>query len=177
MSCYNGCYSTPTISCGPCPSASTGCLEYIGTDCVQYLGTSNAIGFGILQNDSLTTIIGKISGATGTVDTWEEVVLTASASTYGTYTPMATKNYIGEVKFNGIASGDTDAITNSVVIGVVPSSAYNPLTQKGFIVTYGLYPILVTVATNGTITATDLSASGGATILVDLSQIWYDKNI
>ena len=177
MSCYNGCASTPTITCGPCASGSTGCLEYIATDCVQFLGISNSIGFGILQNDSLTTIITKISGATVAPDTWEEVALTASAVTYGTYTPSVTKNYIGEVKFSGIASGITDSITDSLVIGVLPSAAYNPVTQKGFILSFGIRPILVTIGTNGVITATDLSYSGGTSILVDLSQIWYDKNI
>ncbi len=177
MSCYNGCYSTPTISCGPCPSASTGCLEYISTDCVQYLGTSYAIGFGILQNDSLTTIITKIYAQTASANTWVEMDL-PSASTYSTFTPSVTINTKGEVKFSGImevtAAGTAVTITNAYI----SSPTYYPATTKGFVQSHGGEDYLIQfLATTGTITVTNLNGTSGWTALIDLSSIWYDKNI
>ena len=179
MSCYNGCYSTPTISCGPCPSASTGCLDYISTDCVQFLGASNSIGFGILQNDSLTTIITKISGATVASNVWVNVNISAvSASTFSSYTPQVTMNYKGEVRFAGIAA--VSSATASLIIAnpFISSSTYYPTTTKAFIINYGSTPYLITIAAStGVITVLNLSGTTSWQILIDFSQFWYDKNI
>ena len=179
MSCYNGCYSTPTISCGPCPSASTGCLEYIGTDCVQFLGTSGSIGFGILQNDSLTTIITKISGATIAPNVWVNVAFSAlSAATFSGYTPQVTMNYKGEVRFAGIVA--VSSATASLVISnpFISSSTYYPTTTKAFVFSYGGEDYLLTIAAStGVITILNLAGTTTYQILIDFSKFWYDKNI
>ena len=177
MSCYNGCYSTPTISCGPCPSASTGCLEYIGTDCVQYLGTSYAIGFGILQNDSLTTIITKIYAETASANTWVTMSI-PSGSTYQGFTPKVTMNAKGEVRFTGIMEVTASATAKTVTNAYISSPTYYPTTTKGFIQSYGGEDYLIQfLATSGTITVTNLTGSSSWTAEIDLSQFWYDKNI
>lgn len=179
MSCTSGCNPTPTISCNPCPSASTGCLDYISTDCVQFLGASNSIGFNILQNDSLTTIITKISGATIAPNIWIPVSFSApSASTYSGYTPQVTVNYTGEVRFTGIAS--VSSATASLIISnpYISASTYYPATTKAFIVTYSGTSYLVTIAAStGVITVLNLSGTTSWQILIDFSKFWYDKNI
>lgn len=181
MSCYNGCYSTPTISCGPCPSASTGCLDYISTDCVQYLGTSYAIGFGILQNDSLTTIITKIYAQTASANTWVPMTLTA-ASTYSTFTPMVTLNAKGEVRFKGImkiTSSNPSVIVTAAYITSSSAANYYPSSTTASVQDYAGRAYLIQIgaaSTQITVSAIDGSAIG-TDILIDLNQIWYDKNI
>lgn len=179
MSCYNGCWSTPTITCAPNCSSSTGCLDYVSTDCVQFLGTSNTIGFGILQGDSLTTIIGKISGATIAPNTWVNVAFSApSASTYSGYTPQVTVNYKGEVRFSGIAA--VSSATASLVISnpFISSSTYYPATTKAFVFSYGGEDYLLTIAAStGVITILNLAGTTTYQILIDFSKLWYDKNI
>lgn len=179
MSCYNGCASTPTISCGPCPSGSTGCLEYIATDCVQFLGNSNSIGFGILQNDSLTTIITKISGATVAPNEWVNVAISAaSAATYSAYTPQVTMNYKGEVRFTGIAAVSSATAALVIANPFISSSTYYPATTKAFVVNYGSATYLVTIAAStGVITVLNLAGTTTWQILIDFSKFWYDKNI
>ena len=181
MSCYNGCYSTPTISCSPYPSSCTGCLEYISTDCVQYLGTSYAIGFGILQGDSLTTMVTKIYAQTASANTWIPMTLTA-ASTYSTFTPLVTLNAKGEVRFRGImsiTSSNPSVIVTAAYITSSSAANYYPSSTTASIRNYGSRSFLVQVAagtTQITVTALDGSAIGTNT-LIDLSSIWYDKNI
>ena len=179
MSCYNGCASTPTITCGPCASGSTGCLEYIATDCVQFLGTSNSIGFGILQNDSLTTIITKISGATVAPNVWVNVAISAaSAATYSAYTPQVTMNYKGEVRFTGIAAVSSDTAALVIANPFISSSTYYPTTTKAFVFSYGGEDYLLTIAAStGVITILNLAGTTTYQILIDFSQFWYDKNI
>ncbi len=178
MSCYNGCYSTPTISCEPCPSASTGCLDYVSTDCVQYLGTSYAIGFGILQNDSLTTMITKIYAQTASANTWVTMNLSA-AGTYSTFTPMVTMNTKGEVKFMGIIyASSTSSAAKTITTSYISSPTYYPATTKGFIQSHDGEDYLIQfLAASGTITVTNLAGTTSWAIEIDLSSIWYDKNI
>ena len=177
MSCYNGCASTPTITCGPCASGSTGCLEYISTDCVQFLGMSNSIGFGILQNDSLTTIITKISGATIAPNVWVNVDFT-NASPYSGYTPQVTMNYKGEVRFTGIAAVSSATAALVIANPFISSSTYYPTTTKAFVFSYGGEDYLLTIAAStGVITILNLAGTTTYQILIDFSQFWYDKNI
>ena len=178
MSCYNGCYSTPTISCSPYPSACTGCLEYISTDCVQYLGTSYAIGFGILQGDNLTTMVTKIAAATVSANTWVPMVLSASGA-YSTFTPMVTLNAKGEVRFMGIIyASSTSAAAKTITTSYISSPTYYPTTTKGFIQSHGGEDYLIQfLAASGTITVTNLNGTTSWTARLDLNQIWYDKNI
>lgn len=178
MSCYNGCLNTSTtITCSPCASACTGCLEYVSTDCVQFLGTSNSIGFGILQNDSLTTIITKIYAQTASANTWVEMNL-PSASTYSTYTPSVTINSKGEVKFSGIMEVTAVGTAITITTAYISSPTYYPLTTKAFIQTYGGEEYLIQfTASTAEIIVTNLNGTSGWTALIDLSSIWYDKNI
>lgn len=181
MSCYNGCYSTPTISCSPYPSACTGCLEYISTDCVQYLGTSYAIGFGILQGDSLTTMITKIYAETASANTWVPMTFTG-ATTYSTFAPKVTLNTKGEVRFRGIISVSSDNPSRIITAAYITSSSaanYYPSSTTAFVESYGSRSFLIQVAAGSTqITVTALDGSAiGSNVLIDLSQLWYDKNI
>jgi hypothetical protein len=178
MSCYNGCYSTPTISCSPYPSSCTGCLEYISTDCVQYLGTSYAIGFGILQGDTLTTMITKIYAETASANTWVTMNLTAS-SAYSTFTPMVTMNTKGEVKFMGIIyASSSSSAAKTITTSYISSPMYYPATTKGFVQSHGGEDYLIQfLAASGTITVTNLTGTTSWSARLDLSQIWYDKNI
>jgi len=178
MSCTSGCNQYPTISCDPC-SSNTGCLDYTSTDCVQFIGASNSIGFGILQNDSLTTIITKISGATIAPNIWVPVSFSApSASTYSGYTPQVTINYKKEVRFTGIAS--VSSATASLIISnpYISSTNYYPATTKAFTVTYSGTPFLVTIAAGtGVISVLNLSGTSTWQILIDFSKFWYDSTI
>lgn len=178
MSCYNGCYSTPTISCSPYPSSCTGCLEYISTDCVQFLGTSYSIGFGILQGDSLTTIITKIYAQTASANTWIPMSL-PNATTYGGFTPMVTMNAKGEVRFMGLINVSSDvAAAKTITTAYISSPTYYPATTKGFIESYGGADYLIQfLAASGTITVTRIDGTTSWSAKLDLSQIWYDKNI
>lgn len=192
MSCYNGCYSTPTISCSPYPSACTGCLEYISTDCVQYLGTSYAIGFGILQGDTLTTMVTKIAAATVSANTWVPMTF-VSGSTYNGNTAQATVNTKGEVKFTGIVyiSGSgigTATICNPFISSTTLMASYAPATNKQYMITgisgttatAGAAQIYVlTIYTSGIITVANLTntTTGNIGVYIDFSQVWYDKNI
>jgi len=174
MSCSNGCGNTaPTITCLPNPG-TTGCLDYISTDCVQFLGASNTIGFGILQNDNLTTIITKISGATVAPNVWVNVTLSSpSATTASGFTAQVTKDYKGTVRFTGIVqvSASTSILTISNL-----SSTYFPVTPKAFTVTYSGSPYLVIINT-GTITIQVLTGSSIGVMLIDFSKFWYDSTI
>ena len=179
MSCQSGCNQyNSDISGNPCSSA-TGCLDYTSTDCVQFLGASNTIGFGILQNDSLTTIIAKISGATIAPNVWNNISFSApSASTYSTYTPQVTKDYRGIVRFAGIAQ--VSSATAALVISnpYISSSTYFPTTTKAFLVDYGSSSYLLTVAAStGTITLLNLAGTSTWQMLIDFSKIWYDSTI
>ena len=192
MSCYNGCYSTPTISCSPYPSASTGCLDYVSTDCVQYLGTSYAIGFGILQGDTLTTMVTKIAAATVSANTWLPMSF-VSGSTYNGNSAQVTVNTKGEVKFTGIVyvSGSatgTATICNPFISSTTLMANYTPATNKQYIITgisgttatSGVAQIYVlTIYTSGIITVANLTntTTGIIGVYIDFSQIWYDKNI
>jgi len=174
MSCSNGCGNTaPTITCLPNPG-TTGCLDYISTDCVQFLGASNTIGFGILQNDNLTTIITKISGATVAPNVWVNVTLSSpSATTASGFTAQVTKDYKGTVRFTGIVqvSASTSILTISNL-----SSTYFPVTPKAFTVTYSGTPYLVIINT-GVITIQVLTSSSIGVMLIDFSKFWYDSTI
>ncbi len=192
MSCYNGCYSTPTISCSPYPSSSTGCLEYISTDCVQYLGTSYAIGFNILQGDTLTTMVTKIAAATVSANTWLPMTL-VSGSTYNGNSPQVTVNTKGEVKFTGIIyiSGSgigTAGISNPFISSTTLMANYTPATNKQYIITGisgttatagAAQTYILTIYTSGIITVANFSntTTGSIGVYIDFSQIWYDKNI
>jgi len=146
MSCSNGCGNTaPTITCLPNPG-TTGCLDYISTDCVQFLGASNTIGFGILQNDNLTTIITKISGATVAPNVWVNVTLSSpSATTASGFTAQVTKDYKGTVRFAGIVQVSASTSTLTISNPFVSSLTYFPLTSKAFTVTYSSIPYLVII--------------------------------
>ena len=178
MSCYNGCYSTPTISCSPYPSACTGCLEYVSTDCVQYLGTSYAIGFGILQGDTLTTMVTKIAAATISANTWLPMSF-VSGSTYNGNTAQVTVNTKGEVRFTGIVYVSGSGVGTATISNpFISSSTYYPATTKAFVFTYGGASYLLTIAAStGVITILNLAGTTSYQILIDLSKIWYDKNI
>jgi hypothetical protein len=178
MSCSNGCGNTaPTITCLPNPG-TTGCLDYISTDCVQFLGASNTIGFGILQNDNLTTIITKIYAQTASANTWTAISI-PSAATYSTFTPMVTLNTKGEVRFMGIIYvSSTVAAAKTITLAYISSPTYYPATTKGFVQSHGGADYLIQfLATSGTITVTNLSGTTSWTAILDLNQIWYDKNI
>jgi hypothetical protein len=175
MSCSNGCGNTaPTITCLPNPG-TTGCLDYISTDCVQFLGASNTIGFGILQNDNLTTIITKISGATVAPNVWVNVTLSSpSATTASGFTAQVTKDYKGTVRFAGIVQ--VSAATSILPISNL-SSTYFPVTPKAFTVTYSGSPYLVIITSTGAITIQVLTSSSIGVMLIDFSKFWYDSTI
>jgi len=177
MSCSNGCGNTaPTITCLPNPG-TTGCLDYISTDCVQFLGASNTIGFGILQNDNLTTIITKISGATVAPNVWVNVTLSSpSATTASGFTAQVTKDYKGIVRFAGIVQVSASTSVLTISNPFVSSLTYFPLTPKAFTVTYSSIPYLVTINT-GAITIQVLTGLTIGVMLIDFSKFWYDSTI
>lgn len=178
MSCSNGCGNTaPTITCLPNPG-TTGCLDYISTDCVQFLGASNTIGFGILQNDNLTTIITKISGATVAPNVWVNVTLSSpSATTASGFTAQVTKDYKGTVRFTGIVQVSAATSTLTISNPYISSSTYFPLTSKAFTVTYSGNPYLVIITNTGAITIQVLTGSSIGVMLIDFSKFWYDSTI
>ena len=180
MSCSNGCGNTaPTITCLPNPG-TTGCLDYISTDCVQFLGASNTIGFGILQNDNLTTIITKISGATVAPNVWVNVTLSSpSATTASGFTAQVTKDYKGTVRFAGIVQVSASTSLLQITNLFVSSSTYNyvPVTPKAFTVTYSSIPYLVIIYNTGAITIQVLTGSSIGVMLIDFSKFWYDSTI
>lgn len=179
MSCSNGCGNTaPTITCLPNPG-TTGCLDYISTDCVQFLGASNTIGFGILQNDNLTTIITKISGATIAYNDWIEINLpSANTAAASGFTAKVTLNTKGEVRFTGIINVSGSSTAKTITLAYISSPTYYPATTKGFIQSYnGVSYLIQFLASSGTIIVTNLSGGIGWTVVLDLSPIWYDKNI
>jgi hypothetical protein len=55
---------------------------------------------------------------------------------------------------------------------------YYPATTKGFVQSHGGEDYLIQfLAASGTITVTNLTGTTSWSARLDLSQIWYDKNI
>jgi hypothetical protein len=104
--------------------------------------------------------------------------LTAS-SAYSTFTPMVTMNTKGEVKFMGIIyASSSSSAAKTITTSYISSPMYYPATTKGFVQSHGGEDYLIQfLAASGTITVTNLTGTTSWSARLDLSQIWYDKNI